>query len=146
LQLFESHIRRWIDEKRLAKLHLIGPPDELLRHWPHENIVVRHGVLPTSEVASHLRRAAFALTNATEETWSKSTAFMACAVNECPVVLHAARPDTIPLSCAVGADEVSTISEAERATRSAALGRWYREHADWKVTAKRMADLLQAIA
>jgi len=149
LELFAADIRRWQAEGRITKLHLVGPDgdefsrraDRLMRTSCDEDSVIRHGVLPTTEVARLLRRAEFALTNVTEQTWSKSGIFMACAANECPIVIHAPRPASPPLSHAVNAGELNTISKGELAERSAALVRWYKGNATWSAIAKRLASL-----
>ncbi len=112
-----------------------------MRRWPNEIVVEHHGALPSAEVGTLLRQAGFALTNATRATWSKSGSFMACAANECPVIVQEAAPDLIPLSYAVAAEEIGFISDAEIARRSTALARWYRENADWHITAQRIANL-----
>ncbi|MGZ5537352.1 MAG: hypothetical protein ACXWG0_02370 [Chthoniobacterales bacterium] len=145
LRLFGAHISQWRAAGALTKLHLIGPAegefarqgDELL----DSSFVVRHGELSSHKVATLLRRAGFALTNASEETWSKSSAFMACAANECPIVVAAPRSGAGPFSFTIGADEVATISDAELTRRTQALADWYRKNAAWPIIAKRMGAL-----
>ena len=68
---------------------------------------------------------------------------MACAANECPVVIASAPPAMPPLSYAIGADEIESISVAERTRRTSALAQWYRAQADWPVLAQRIAALFQ---
>ncbi|HEX8280887.1 MAG TPA: hypothetical protein VF551_05895, partial [Chthoniobacterales bacterium] len=144
LALFREHIRRWISGGGLTALHLVGPPDDTASDHPlhdFENVIIRHGTLPSDEVAALLGRVGFALTNATEETWSKSTSFMAAVANRCPVVIAQRRPEATPFSFAVSADEVETISEAELQERTARLAQWYEANADWSVTSRKMAAL-----
>lgn len=149
LQRHDQSIRQWQATGRLTRLHLVGPDadefsrhaDALIRGWPDPGVAVRHGHLPLPEVARRLQGAAFALTNASAETWSKSGTFMACAAHGCAIVISGARPAAPPLAYTVGADEVSLISEAERERRAARLRDWYQENADWPVTASRLATL-----
>ena len=145
LEIFQSHLRRWQVDGRLTRLHLVGPQDEEFSRRADglvpDELLVRHGLLPSAQVAELLRRVGFALTNVSEKTWSKSGAFMACTANQCPVVISS-NSQTIPLSYAVGVEEIGTISTAELARRSEALARWYEANADWPVVARRIADLL----
>ena len=149
LNLFQEEIERWLTEGRLTGLHLIGPGDEkfspqadmLINKWTRPEVVIRHGLLPESEVASLLGKAGFALTNVTKDTWSKSGAFMACAITGCAVVIKGERPDAAPLSHAVSSDELGTISESNLVSRTGSLKQWYNENADWKVTGRRLAML-----
>ena len=150
LRLYAEHIRGWIASGVLRCLHLIGPADDvfakdadaLIAHYGGSDLVVRHGVLPSEQVARLLRTSGFALTNANAETWSKSGTFMACAANSCPVVIAASVHD-VPLSFTVAADEVASISRAELETRAAKLKAWYDANADWPVTAAKVAALLR---
>ncbi len=150
LRLFEAHLRGWHRSGRMSKLHLIGPENErfaaeaneLLRQWVGDSDVVHHGVLSSSDVAGLLQRVELALTNASSETWSKSTTFMGGAANGCPLVVKGARGTGGPLVFAVEPDEVEAISQSELAGRGVALAEWYRLHADWRVTAAQIAGLL----
>jgi hypothetical protein len=103
--------------------------------------VVRHGALHAEEVAQILQRARFALTNVTEQTWSKSGTFMACAANGCAVVLADGASDSPPIGFCISAEELATISDDEADRRTAALRAWYCSNADWPVIATRMASL-----
>ena len=149
IRLFAERLRDWQTSGRLTRLHLIGPDgekfsaetDELIARWGGTNLVVHHGVLPSLEVAGRLRAVEFALTNIFDETWSKSTTFMACAANHCPMIVSGARGSEMPLSAVIGADEVDRVSEIELVRRTAALARWYQAHADWPVIAKQIAGL-----
>lgn len=151
LRLFDSDIRRWQAGGRLTTLHLIGPEDqkftaqanELIGAWPMPSTAVRHGLLPGPEISILFARAQFALTNVTGETWSKSTAFMACAATGCAAVIKAGETQLVPLSSAILAEEVEKISEAELASRTVSLKAWYYQNADWDVTARRLASLLE---
>ena len=141
-------IRQWQAGARLTKIHLVGPADNEFSKRAEElvqsDLLVRHGTLPPTQVSELLRKVGFALTNVSEETWSKSTAFMAAAAHECPVVIASARAKSVPLCYAIGAEEVADISDTELTTRGAALAQWYREHADWPIIATRMAALLES--
>jgi hypothetical protein len=66
---------------------------------------------------------------------------MACAANGCAVVLADAKADSPPLSFCVAAEELATISDDDVSRRTNALAEWYRDHADWRVIATRMAAL-----
>lgn len=148
LQAFESEIREWRESGVLTKLHLIGPEDEKLAVQANSLIesfsdaVVRHGMLPEGEVSRFLAHAQFALTNVSSSTWSKSGAFMACAAHRCAVVIKEAVRE-VPLRYAIAAKEVGSISAAEIASRTASLQEWYSENANWTVTARRLAALVQ---
>ncbi|MGI9087931.1 MAG: hypothetical protein ACR2HH_09365 [Chthoniobacterales bacterium] len=140
LQLFAAPLRRWQAAGTVTRLHIIGPEDA--RFAAKEiSATVHHGVLPSSEVADLLRRVGFALTNVSAETWSKSTTFMACAANHCPMIISGTRAESGPLSWTVGIEEVDAISEPELVRRTSALASWYEENAAWPVTAKRIAAL-----
>jgi hypothetical protein len=149
LQAFDSEIRNWQANRRLTALHLIGPEDEkftaqaneLMDGWPEPAVAVRHGLLPAAEVSRLFARAQFALTNVIPETWSKSSAFMACAATGCAAVIRAEQTQSVPLSYAIAVREVEKISDVELASRTVALKAWYYQNADWKVTAKRLAAL-----
>ncbi len=144
LRLFDREIRDWQEQKFLTALHLIGPEDEkftrqankLISDWPEPSSVVRHGLLPASEVSRVLTRAQFSLTNVTTETWSKSSVFMAAAVTGCGVIAKIGTRDSVPLSYTIDPGEVESISDAELASRTGSLKAWYYEKADWKVTGK----------
>jgi hypothetical protein len=149
LQIFDRHIDGWLSAGVLKQLHIIGPHDDrfaaqaeaLLSRWPRQDFIIRHGVLSSPEVAHILHRAQFALTNATEETWSKSGAFMACAANACPVVI--AEPAAGgPLSYAIPASEVASIKPVDAEARAAKLKAWSDENADWPVIAARVISLV----
>jgi hypothetical protein len=151
LQWFDSEIRAWQTSGRMSALHLIGPEDEeftpraneLTNGWPKPAIAVRHGSMPDGEVSRLFARARFALTNVTPETWSKSGVFMACAATGCAAVIKSGAPQLLPLSLAIAADEVEKISDAELASRTVSLKAWYYQNADWSVTAKRLAALVE---
>lgn len=138
LRMFEHRLRRWQAQGLLTTLHIIGPDGD-----GFTGPAVRHGVLPGAEVARLLQRAQFALTNVTSETWSKSTAFMACALHGCAPVISGSRPPAVPLSYAIASDEVETIVEVELQRRAAGLRRWYEENAAWPIVAARLAALLE---
>ena len=151
VRAFEAHVRRWHAAGKLTRLHMIGPADDsfsaeaddLMRTWPESLSVVRHGLLPAAEVSRLLQQSRFALTNVTEATWSKSTAFTACAIHRCAVVIKDTPPSSPPLSFAIGADEVESASDEEIARMTATLADWAAENADWQVIAARMAALLE---
>jgi hypothetical protein len=149
LQAFEPEIRNWRENGLLTKLHLIGPEEEKLAVEANpligslSDIVVRHGMLPESEVSHLLARAQFALTNVTPATWSKSGAFMACAEHGCAVVIKETANE-IPLRYAIEVKEVGRIPAAEVARRTVSLQKWYEENASWPVIARRLAALAQA--
>ena len=150
LQWFDSSIRQWHRSARLKKLHLIGPADgkfslqadALIEKWPDPGIAIRHGVLPDIKVLGLLGRARFALTNITRETWSKSTGLMACAANGCVVVRRSEALESPPLCYTIGAAEVEKVTDSDLTLRTESLREWYRQNADWPVTAKRLANLL----
>ncbi|MGI8437871.1 MAG: hypothetical protein ACR2NX_13385 [Chthoniobacterales bacterium] len=154
LRLFEPDLARWIARGDLTRLHIIGPrdgkfaaeADHLLALVQAGPAAVHHGALPAAEVSRLLHRAQFALTNATAQTWGKSTTFMACAAHRCAPVIRAAQSAPIPLSSAVLSDEVEGLPDAELARRADVLQSWYREHADWRVTAPRLAALLAGVS
>ncbi len=147
LRLFNGYLRRWIASGRLTQLHIIGPADdafarqadELISRWANPAIALRHGVFSSVEVARMLQRAQFAITNVTADTWSKSSAFMACAAHGCSVIVHSRPSDLVPLAYAIAADELETIARDEVDRRTLALLDWYRQNADWPVIARRFA-------
>ncbi|HSH39215.1 MAG TPA: glycosyltransferase [Chthoniobacterales bacterium] len=153
LRAFDPHVRRWHSSGRLSHLHLIGPAgdrfsqeaEEVASAWPASLSVVRHGMLPGEEVSRLLQRARFALTNVTEETWSKSGSFMACATHRCGAVIAGARANSMPLACAFSADEVESVDDDEVERRTAALATWAVQNVDWSVVAARMAALLTQV-
>lgn len=138
LAIFAEHIARWREAGVLTRLHLVGPRDQTS---PGADFVTDHGELPESEVARVLRRAQFALTNASESIWSKSTVVMACAANECSIVIAGAPASEPPLSFAVGPDEVGRLTPEELRRRSDEFARWYSTNAAWPVIAKRIAAI-----
>lgn len=146
---FAEYIHGWKVDGRITKLHLVGlegddfseRADQLMQGAGLEPLLVRRGFLTSAEVAGLLAVVEFALTNVTEETWSKSSTFMACAAHACPIVVSEAPSATAPLSYTVAAREVSTISASELGRRGAALASWYRENADWPVIASQLANL-----
>ena len=147
LRLFDDYLRRWIASGRLTQLHIIGPADdafarqadELISRWANPAITLRHGVLASAEVARMLQRAQFAITNVTADTWSKSSALMACAANGCSVIVRSRPSNLVPVSYAIAADELETIARDEVKRRTSALGEWYGQNADWPVIARRFA-------
>ena len=151
LQSFAAEVPRWISAGKLTKLHVVGPQDDgfsaeadkLMSTWPSAIEVTRHGMLPSADVSRILQRAAFALTNVSEETWSKSGAFMACAIHGCPVIISGSRSQSPPLSYAIAASEVDAISADEVERRTTALREWAAQNASWPVIASRLASLLR---
>ena len=151
LQGFASDVPRWHAIGRLSKLHIIGPQDDafsveadqLMSGWPASIAITRHGRLPSDDVSQLLQTATFALTNVSEETWSKSSAFMACATHRCAVIIAGARAQLPPLSSAIAASEVDTISPDEVGRRTDALAGWAAQNARWPVIASRLASLLR---
>ncbi|MDQ6707561.1 MAG: hypothetical protein M3Z85_16480 [Acidobacteriota bacterium] len=145
LELFQDRIRQWSAAGLLTKLHLVGPADGVFAAKGagliDDAIVVHHGEISSNKIGALLRRVGFALTNASEETWSKSTTFMACVTNECPIVVATSRSDGGPFFNTIGTDEVATISETELARRTKALVDWYRVEADWPIVASRLTAL-----
>ena len=151
IRAFAAHVRRWHSTGKLTRLHLVGPAgerfsheaDEVMSAWPASLSVVRHGMLPSEEVSRLLQRAGFALTNVTADTWSKSGAFMACAIHRCGVVIATKLSNVAPLTYAFSADEVDSVRPDEVARRTEALAAWAAENVDWAVIAARMAALLE---
>ena len=151
LQSFASSVPRWHAVGRLTKLHIIGPQDDafsaeadrLMSAWPPSLEVVRHGRLPSADVSRLLQTATFALTNVSEETWSKSSAFMACATHGCAVVIAGSGTGSPPLSYAIAASELDAISSDEVESRTTALADWAAQNASWPVIASRIASLLR---
>ena len=151
LQRFASDVPRWYSIGRLTKVHVIGPAedgfsaeaDQLMSAWPGSIEIVRHGRLPAPDVSRLMQTAAFALSNVSEETWSKSSAFMACATHRCAPIISATRPRSAPLSYAIAAPEVDIISADEVERRTAALADWAAQNASWPVIASRVAALLR---
>ena len=151
IRAFDAHVRRWHSTGKLTRLHVVGPAgerfsqqaNEVVSAWPASLSVVLHGMLPSEEVSHLLQRARFALTNVTEETWSKSGAFMACATHRCGVVIATTPSSAAPLTYAFSADEVDSVGEDEVARRTEALAAWAEQNVDWAVIAARMAALLE---
>lgn len=151
VRAFDAHVRHWHAGGQLTQVHVIGPTGDeftseaetVMRAWPASLSIVRHGMLPSPDVSRLLQRARFALTNVTSETWNKSGAFMACASHRCGVVIDGPRPHFVPLTHAIGAEEVDTISAHEVERRTAALANWAEENAAWPAIASRMAALLE---
>ncbi len=143
LELFQARIRQWSSAGVLSKLHVIGPTEGAFAEKGDSlldpALVERHGEISSEKIGALLRRVGFALTNASEETWSKSTTFMAFAAHECPIVVAAPRSGGGPFSNTIGADEVATISQDELRRRTRALADWYRTEADWPVIAHQLA-------
>ena len=149
LQAFEPQIRKWHESGVLTKLHLIGPEDERLASQvtrllgSFSGTVVRHGKLADADISQRLKHARFALTNVTLATWSKSSAFMACAAHGCAAVIKEKEIE-VPLCYAIAENEIGNLSAAAIETRAAALQKWYEENATWPVIARRLALLSQA--
>ena len=151
VQSFASDVPRWHSAGKLTKLHVVGPQgdgfsseaDQLMSSWPSSLEIIRHGRLPSPEVSRLMQRVAFALTNVSGETWSKSGAFMACATHRCPVVISSTRAQSPPLSYAICASEVASISTDEVDSRTSALAEWAAQNASWPVIAARIASLLR---
>ena len=61
----------------------------------------------------------------------------------CAAVIKAGETQLVPLSSAIQAEEVEKISDAELASRTVSLKAWYYQNADWDVTARRLASLLE---
>ena len=145
LELFQTYIRQWSSTGLLTKLHLIGPTDDLFSAQGNQLVasapVERHGQISSDKISALLGQVGFALTNASEETWSKSTTFMAFAASACPIVVATPRSGGGAFANTVGADEVPTISEEELDRRTRALLQWYRAEADWPVLAQRLRAL-----
>src|SRR5205814_4020080 len=103
--MFDREIRSWQRSGHLRKLHLVGPRDakfdqrseRLTDAYSDAGTIVRHGQLQPPEISALLARAQFALSNASTETWSKSSAFMAYAAHGCAIVVKS-RSNSEPLS------------------------------------------------
>ena len=130
-------------------MHLIGVADQkfdlrsdaLLRTHEQE-MIVRHGALDGTRVSQLLHRAQFALTTVDEATWSKSTTFMAYADHGCNIVSLATSPNE-PLCWTIPADEVGIINDSELRRRADAMQRWYESHADWRIIAAKISELIE---
>src|SRR4029079_5916074 len=105
-------------------------------------MVMRHGQLEPARISELLHRAQFALTTADEATWSKSSTLMAYAAHGCNLISLSKRPNE-PLCWAVPADEVSTINDPELGRRADAMQRWYESHAEWRIIAAKISDLIE---
>jgi hypothetical protein len=146
LQRFASAIAAWARTGKITRLHVIGPRDErlavdesaILTGAGVSEITTVHGALSATQVSDLLHRSQFALTNVTDETWSKSGVFMACAAHRCAVVADISST-TAPLQFVVRPDQVATIDDAELARRTSALREWYSANAGWPVVAARFA-------
>ena len=153
VRAFGEYVRQWHAAGKLTRIHVIGPADDsfaaeaavVMSAWPASLIVTKYGMLPAAEVSRWLQRARFALTNVNEGTWSKSSAFMACAAHRCAAVIAEPPPGTPPLAYAVGAHELESIAEAEIERRTTALAEWAAQNASWPVIAARMASLLHGV-
>jgi hypothetical protein len=148
LQLFGDEILRWHQAGLLTKLHLIGPeapaiPNATPRSLTESGLLIRHGRLSEGEVSKLLGRVQFALTNVTRETWSKSGAFMACAAHGCAVVIRETESNP-PLSYAIAARDLETISTAEIQQKAGSLRRWYETHAIWAATVPQLAAIVHS--
>lgn len=149
LQLFDCDLRRWQENGRITKLHLIGPADEkfsarsldMIRRWPKPDIVIEHGMLHPADVSALLLRAQFGLSNATLSTWSKSAVFMAYASHGCAVIGNM-KSDSEPLRFTIAPEGVCTISDVDLGERTALLRNWYERTAGWNVIAQKISRLL----
>lgn len=149
LRAFDSRILRWRKDNVLTKLHVIGAPDQkfdrrsetLLSAHPPET-VVRHGELHASRISELLHRVQFALTTADDATWSKSTTLMAYAAHGCNVVSRSRSPNE-PLCWTVLADEVGSVADPELRHRADAMRQWYETHAEWRIIAAKISELIE---
>ncbi len=148
VQFFNHEIVEWHRFGLLTKLHLVGPEDGKFSGeadallGESADLIVRHGLQPPAEVSRLLATAGFALSNATAETWSKSTSFMAYAAHGCPIVCKlSAIPSEPPLSYTIAPGEVGASGVAAKAAR---LQDWYEANASWETIAQRQAALLHA--
>jgi glycosyltransferase involved in cell wall biosynthesis len=149
LQTFDSEIRAWQINGTLTKLHLIGPVDDkfdvraeaLLKSYPRPDVITRHGQIPTETISQLLSQVQFALTTSDEFTWSKSTTVMAYLAHGCVVVARS-KSTIEPPSLFVRPNEIASLTDVELQTRGDASRRWYETHADWKVLARTIAELI----
>ena len=151
MQMFDEEIRSWQKSGCLTRLHLVGPRDEkfdlrsdrLIDAWPDHRIITQHGMLPAADVSKLLARVQFGLTNATNQNWVKSSAFMAYASHGCAVVSKI-ESDSVPLCFTVKPEEVASISDVDLNERTRLLKEWYQQNADWNVIAQKISALLPA--
>lgn len=149
LQRFEKSMREWIKCGALTRLHVIGPRDDrfsieedkLIAQMNAATLTTVHGRLSDGAVSTILSEVAFALTNLTVNTWSKSSVFMACAAHGCAVVAPI-MSDTTPLQFVVGSDEVATMTDTERERRITSLREWFNANASWPIIARRIEKLV----
>jgi hypothetical protein len=115
----------------------------LIDAWPDHRIITQHGMLPAADVSKLLARVQFGLTNATNQNWGKSSAFMAYASHGCAVVSKI-ESDSVPLCFTVRPEEVASISDVDLNERTRLLKEWYEQNADWNVIAQKISALLPA--
>jgi hypothetical protein len=107
-----------------------------------QDMIVRHGALDAARVSQLLHRAQFALTTADEATWTKSTTFMAYAAHGCNIVSLSTSPNE-PYCWTIPAHEVGIINDSELRRRADAMQRWYESHADWRIIAAKISELIE---
>ena len=150
LRIFRESLTEWATAGRLSRLHLIGPRDNkfsieadaLLAAALSPNEWLEHGEVSAAEVAKLLLQAEFCLSISHQSTWSKSGAFMAYAAHQCAVIT-AESVNVEPLCFTIPASEVQTTSAEAAAEKAQRLRDWYLRNADWELTARRIAGLIQ---
>jgi len=149
LEAFDQYLHRWQQKSLLTKLHVIGAADEkfdprskaILSAYPSETVVL-HGELAASQISQLLHRAQFALTTADDATWSKSSTLMAYAAHGCNVVSLSKSPNE-PLCWTVLADEVGALNDSELRRRADGMRQWYESHAEWRIIAAKISELIK---
>jgi len=67
---------------------------------------------------------------------------MAYAAHGCNVVALAKSPNQ-PLCWTVLADEVSAIKDSELGRRAKTMQHWYESHAEWRIIAAKISELIE---
>lgn len=147
LERFSASLRHWRELGLITRLHIIGPDDRAkdeqaaLDRSHLRDIAVVHSILSAADISPILLSAAFALTNVTPQTWTKSTVFMSCAAHRCAVVADVPANAQFPLNAVIRPAELPTIDATEIERRAAVLHEWYVHHASRSVVAQQISDL-----
>jgi hypothetical protein len=148
---FKDYILEWSQNGLLEVLHLVGPSNHrvflavqsLFRGVTFSPTVLRHGVLPISEISTLLCSVGYCLSTVTLNNYSKSGSFMAFASHACPVVCKS-KSNIVPLSFTFHPVEIACTDYSAITSRAEALFYWQQVHATKQVVARDWHCLLQS--
>jgi hypothetical protein len=140
---YRDYLREWADCGLLDTLHIIGPLNprvsaflsDLFEDLSIQPSVIFHGPLSTLDISLLLCHVGFCLSSVTEDSFSKSSSFMAYASRACPTICQE-RSTHAPLCFTIDPKEFPKLASGDVFSKSSDLFRWYSTNASRRAIAQ----------